>query len=61
MACVDEWYGGSDGQMKNCPNCSTERGYAETVRMAGMDDFLESIRPTQIARLDHAKLKIILP
>ena len=45
VACIDQWYGGSDGLMKNCPNCSTERGYAETVRMAGMDDFLESIRP----------------
>lgn len=45
VACVDEWYAGPNGLMKNCPNCNLDRGYAEIVRMAGMDEFLDSIRP----------------
>lgn len=45
VSCVDQWYSGPNGLMKSCPNCSTERCYAETIRMAGMDDFMETIRP----------------
>ena len=45
MGCVNEWYSGPDAFTKNCPNCSTERGCVETVRIAGIDEFLEVIRP----------------
>ena len=31
--------------MKSCSHCGTDRGYAETVRMAGMDNFLQSVQP----------------
>ena len=44
-ACTDEWYSGPTGLMKNCPNCSTERGYAETIRITGIDDFIECVWP----------------
>ena len=45
MGCVNEWYSGPDALTKNCPNCSTERGCVETVRIAGIDEFLVVIRP----------------
>ena len=33
MGCVNEWYSGPDALTKNFPNCSTERGCVETVRI----------------------------
>ena len=45
VSCVDEWYNGPDGLMKNCPNCNTERGYAETIRIAGIDELIGTVRP----------------
>ena len=45
-ACADGWYGGGpDGLMKSYPHCGVERGYAETICMAGIDEFLEAMHP----------------
>ena len=44
--CVEAWYGGHRGQMCNCPKCRSERDYADTCRLLGMDDFLEAIKPS---------------
>jgi hypothetical protein len=44
--CIGTWYdSGIEGLMRNCPNCSTPRGYDETMRVAGLDELLNSIRP----------------
>ena len=43
--CTDQWYSGGGGLTKCCPSCNTERGYAETMRIAGIDDFIESVKP----------------
>ncbi len=41
--CVDAWYNGEGG--RTCPNCRSERAYAETTRIRGLDDFLLGIDP----------------
>ena len=33
-----------DAMTKMCPHCRAERGYAETVRLVGLDDFLQGIK-----------------
>ena len=42
---MDAWYGGP-GQLRTCPNCRSERAYAETFRLLGVDDFLKAIKAT---------------
>ena len=42
--CVNRWYEGSDVLTKLCPGCQGERGYAETIRLHGLDDLLSGIR-----------------
>ena len=42
--CVNGWYSGSDALTKYCPRCRCERGYNETIRILGLDDFLEGVR-----------------
>lgn len=44
--CVEAWYGGLEGQTRNCPKCRSERAYADTCRLLGMDEFLEAIKPS---------------
>ena len=43
--CVDRWYSGVDTITKPCPNCRVERGYSETFRFLGFDDFKANIEP----------------
>ena len=43
--CVDRWFGGNDGSMKSCPLCHSERAYADTCIIKGLDEFLKSIAP----------------
>ena len=38
--CVNRWYEGDDALTKLCPCCKAERGYAETLRLHGLDDLL---------------------
>ena len=42
--CVNCWYSGEDAMTKMCPHCQAERGYAERVRLVGLDDFLQGIK-----------------
>ena len=41
--CVHRWFSEEDAMTKMCPKCRAERGYAETVRLNGLDEFLEAI------------------
>ena len=43
-SCVNRWYEGTDALTKRCPGCQRERGYAETIRLHGLDDLLSGIR-----------------
>lgn len=43
--CVDLWYSGEDGRTKSCPLCRSERAFTETIRIHGLDDFLNGILP----------------
>ena len=40
---INRWYSGEDVTTKMCPKCRAERGYAETVRVTGLDEFLEGV------------------
>ena len=42
--CVDHWYAGEDGLMKNCPVCNRERSLPHTHRLHGLDDFLKDLK-----------------
>lgn len=44
QTCVDKWFMGTDGLSKNCPICQQERGYGQTARLHGLDDFIEEVR-----------------
>lgn len=41
--CVHTWYKGDDSLSKTCPRCRADRGYADTCRVNGLDDFLIGI------------------
>jgi len=43
--CVEAWYGGP-GQLHTFPKWRSERAYAETYRLLGVDDFLQAIKAT---------------
>ena len=43
--CVEAWYSGTEALIKSCMNCGTQRGYAETMQMAGLNEFFEAIQP----------------
>lgn len=44
-ACVQTWYGtGNSVFDKCCPNCRAERGYSNTFRLLGIDEFLVKLR-----------------
>ena len=55
-SCVDTWYRGaqSEGNLsQTCPQCRSERAYADTCRINGLDDFLQGIgRMISTAELD---------
>ena len=42
---VDTWYRGDSGISKKCPLCGTDRALPETMRLHGLDDFLQAIQP----------------
>ena len=42
-SCVNRWYAGENTLTKLCPSCKAERGYAETLRLHGLDDLLTGI------------------
>ena len=42
QSCIDEWYVGSE-QSTTCPVCWSERGYADTTLLKGIDEFLQAI------------------
>ena len=44
QTCVDRWYTG-EGRMKRCPICRSDRAYAETAILKGIDEFLQVITP----------------
>lgn len=39
-SCIDKWY----TKERTCPRCRAERGFTETSRLNGIDDFLEAIK-----------------
>ncbi len=41
--CVDQWYGNDVNN--TCPICRSERAYAETSQIKGLDEFLDGVRP----------------
>ncbi len=43
-SCIDKWYEGESGRNKTCPRCRAERGFPETCRLNGIDNFLLSLR-----------------
>ncbi len=43
MECTDKWYIGEDGR-RDCPLCRSDRGYSDTSKILGLDDFLITIR-----------------
>jgi len=42
--CCLNWYSGAEATMKRCPLCRAERGLSETMRLAGLDDFLDTLQ-----------------
>ena len=42
--CIDQWYEGEGGRSKTCPRCRAERGFTETCRLNGIDNFLLSLK-----------------
>lgn len=45
QGCIDTWYRGEDGMAKACPRCGTPRALPDTMRLHGLDDFLQSVKP----------------
>ena len=43
--CIKAWYSGTEALIKSCINCGMQRGYAETMQMAGLNEFFEAIQP----------------
>ena len=41
--CINQWYGGQDGLTKSCPLCRTDRAFAETMRLNGLEGFIQSL------------------
>lgn len=39
--CVDQWY---EDRTNKCPRCRQERGYSETCRLNGLDEFLLAMK-----------------
>ena len=41
--CVYTWYAGQDILTKTCPLCRAERGFTETMRLNGLEPFLQAV------------------
>ena len=37
--CINTWYNGENAMTKTCPLCRADRGYAETMRLNGLEGF----------------------
>jgi len=42
--CANTWYEGESALIKPCPLCGQDRGYNETQRVLGFDDFAEALK-----------------
>ena len=42
--CINSWYNGEDALTKACPLCGLGRGYNETMRIMGFDDFIKKVQ-----------------
>ena len=42
--CVNLWYNGEEALTKLCPLCGQGRGYNETIRILGFDDFASTVQ-----------------
>ena len=40
---MDQWYKGEDGLVKKCPMCRGDRGFADTSKVLGIDEFLVGV------------------
>ena len=43
--CMDRWFGGEEGVTRSCPLCRSERAYADTCIVKGLDELLKTIAP----------------
>ncbi len=50
--CVTKLYQGDGGMTMKCPICRTDRAFAESSRINGLDDFLKKIYPLVDSPLD---------
>ncbi len=41
MECTDKWHIGEDGR-RDCPLCRSDRGYSDTSKILGLDDFFDN-------------------
>ena len=41
--CVNTWYNGENAMIKTCSLCRAERGYADTMRLDGLDVFILTV------------------
>ena len=56
--CVNTWYNEENAMIKTCPLCRAERGYADTMRLNGLDTFVSNIlnptdNPSTAAEQSH--------
>ena len=42
---MDRWFGGEEGVTRSCPLCCSERAYADTCIVKGLDELLMTIAP----------------
>ena len=42
--CMNSWYNGEDALTKACPLCGLGRGYNETMRIMGFDNFIKKVQ-----------------
>lgn len=64
--CVDEWYQGDDRMLKRCPLCQGERGFADTMILLGIDDFLLAVAnvagsPERPQQVPHPPVRVEIP
>ena len=53
--CADRWFGGDEGVTRSCPLCRSERAFADTCILKGLDDFLLTIAPLMAGSGDDSE------
>ena len=48
QGCTDGWFSGPNALTKSCPICGTERGYANTARLHGLDELCEEVETSHL-------------